>query len=844
MFRGSRVNKQPDYRVYLLHILALSGFALVQPILDLLGDNADFFVARGSQTTDLYALVAVLVFGLTLLLAGPYKLLSKISIRGLQLTHHVWVAALVGVIFLPVLKKYDLSDGLIISTAAGLGILFTWAYYKFQGLRMFVSALSPVSFVFAGFFLFGASARELSPSAEAGPETRAGLTASDIPVVMVIFDEFALTALMDADRNIDKTIFPNFHQLSINGSWYRNATTVATSTMLSVPAILTGNYPKAFISQSYQNYPNTLFTMLADSHRMNIYESTTSLCSPELCPDSLKQSKSASARIKILLADISAIYLHIISPASISSRLPVINMTWENYWQLSEGETWHRHNYGGRLVQLDYFVNSIAKSDPPGLHFVHTNFPHLPYQYLPSGNRYQGEWEIPGLDFSTDHWGDNQWMITQAYQRFMLQAATADLVLGKLIDRLKSVDIYEQALIIIVADHGVSFYPDSQRRDAPPFSVLDRDVLPVPLFIKYPFQKEGQISDENVETIDILPTISDVLGAGAELNMDGRSLLGRKPPRPEKLAFHAYKDFLQYTADSDGEAKYDTLKWKLQNFKHSGGIGSLFKIGKYSELVGSRLADLDITETRGLGISLDMPELYIDVNLDSGFLPSRITGAISFKGARPGSSVAVAVNGFVQAVTEIYPSEDSSYKFSAMVAEKSFKKGKNSLSAFLISADSDGNISLLGGQERLGQVSGEADLRAWVLADGKILGNKSEIPINPESLRGDLEYARVDGGTIEFFGWAMDVAARDIVDRIVIFEDGQYVYSGVTGMPREEGALYDAAEVLLVGFQIIIPENLFRAPGNSDIRLFAISRHGYAAELKYFDEYAWRDKSR
>jgi hypothetical protein len=277
MFRGSRVKKQPDYRVYLLHIFALNGFAVVQPILDLLGDNADFFVARGSQATDLYALVAVLVFGLTLLLAGPYKLLSKISIRGLQLTHHVLLAALVGIIFLPVLKKYDLGDGVIISATAGLGILFAWAYYRLQGLRMFVSALSPVSFIFAGVFLLGASAKELSQPTDASPQTGPGLIASDTPVVMVIFDEFALTALMDTDRNIDKTIFPNFHRLSKNSSWYRNATTVATSTMLSVPAILTGNYPKAFVSQSYQNYPDTLFTMLADSHRMNVYESTTSL---------------------------------------------------------------------------------------------------------------------------------------------------------------------------------------------------------------------------------------------------------------------------------------------------------------------------------------------------------------------------------------------------------------------------------------------------------------------------------------------------------------------------------------------------------------------------------------
>jgi hypothetical protein len=409
---------------------------------------------------------------------------------------------------------------------------------------------------------------------------------------------------------------------------------------------------------------------------------------------------------------------------------------------------------------------------------------------------------------------------------------------------LKSVGIYDESLVIVVADHGVSFYPDSQRRDAPPFINLERDVLPVPLFIKYPHQQEGVISDENVETIDILPTITDVLGAGVELEMDGRSLLGQKPLRPEKLAFHAYKEFLQHKSEAGGELKYDTLKWKLQNFKHSAGIDGLFKIGKYSELVGSRLDDLDIIETAGLGISLDMPELYIDVNPDSGFVPSRITGAINFKGAKPGYSIAVAVNGFVQAVTEIYPSQESSYKFSAMVAEESFKKGENYLSAFLVSSDSDGNISLLGGQERLEPVSGEPDLRAWLLADGKILGDERKIPINPEKLRGNLEYARVDGGTIEFFGWAMDVAGRDIVDRIVIFEDGQYVYSNVTGMPRGEGALYDAADVLLVGFQIIVPKNLFRAPGNSDIRLFAISKHGYAAELKYFDEYAWRDQSR
>jgi hypothetical protein len=536
VFWGDRMKQQPDYRIYLLHIFALNGFAVVQPVLDLLGNNADFFIARGSQLADMVALVTVLVFGLTLLLLPVYKSISMFSNRGLQLTHYIMVVMLIGIFFLPVLNKLDTGDAIVMSIATGIGILFTIVYHKFQGLRLFVTALSPLSFIFAGIFLYGPSTQQIALQAEMVSQSKTGLVSSKTPVIMLIFDEFALTALMDAQRNIDKTVFPNFHWLSENASWYRNATTVATSTMLSVPAILTGNYAKEFVSQSFTNYPNTLFTMLADSHRMNVYESTTSLCSPELCKDSLKLSKTTSTRISLLLADVSAIYLHIISPATISSRLPVINMTWENYWQAEASTTLTRHNYGGRLQQLEFFVDSITKSEAPGLHFVHTNFPHLPYQYLPSGNRYQGEWELPGLDFSTDQWNENQWLITQAYQRFMLQAATADLLIGKLIDHLKSIDSYDESLIIVTADHGVSFYPNTKRRDAPPLITLARDVLPIPLFIKYPQQKEGAISDQNVETIDILPTIADVLDAKAVSNMDGRSLLSKQPPRTEKLA--------------------------------------------------------------------------------------------------------------------------------------------------------------------------------------------------------------------------------------------------------------------------------------------------------------------
>ena len=138
----------------------------------------------------------------------------------------------------------------------------------------------------------------------------------------------------------------------------------------------------------------------------------------------------------------------------------------------------------------------------------------------------------------------------------------------------------------------------------------------------------------------------------------------------------------------------------------------------------------------------------------------------------------------------------------------------------------------------------DPDPKTWTLSNDRIIGDDGDIPVVAEKLKGTLEYATVNDGTIEFFGWAMDVAKKDTVDRVMVFENGQYVYSNVTGMPRGEGELNGAPSVILVGFQFIIPANLFKALGHSDIRMFAISKQGYATELEYFEGYDWVNQSR
>ena len=75
--------------------------------------------------------------------------------------------------------------------------------------------------------------------------------------------------------------------------------------------------------------------------------------------------------------------------------------------------------------------------------------------------------------------------------------------------RLRATGLYDRALIVVTADHGVTFrarHPFTGTPDA-----VQPDMLPVPLFIKAPQQREGRSVDTHLQTIDIVPTVAQLL---------------------------------------------------------------------------------------------------------------------------------------------------------------------------------------------------------------------------------------------------------------------------------------------------------------------------------------------
>lgn len=93
---------------------------------------------------------------------------------------------------------------------------------------------------------------------------------------------------------------------------------------------------------------------------------------------------------------------------------------------------------------------------------------------------------------------------------------------GKLVEELKSRGLYDRALIIVTADHGEEFREHGRFIHSQPYD----ETVSVPLMIKLPgAERAGERVPTVVETIDIVPTVLDLLGIESPDYLQGRSLL-------------------------------------------------------------------------------------------------------------------------------------------------------------------------------------------------------------------------------------------------------------------------------------------------------------------------------
>ena len=135
---------------------------------------------------------------------------------------------------------------------------------------------------------------------------------------------------MDDHGHVDAVRYPAFAELERTSTWFRNAYAVYDSTEHAQPSIMDGDYPAAGELPIASDHPASLFTLFGKTHRMNVSEEATALCPRGLCEDP-RLAQPYGERMKSMASDLGLVWLHMVSPAGLEAKLPSVSDNWGNF---------------------------------------------------------------------------------------------------------------------------------------------------------------------------------------------------------------------------------------------------------------------------------------------------------------------------------------------------------------------------------------------------------------------------------------------------------------------------------------------------------------------------------
>ena len=305
--RGRSGNRAFDnHRLEALDLAVLSSFALAQPLFNLISGSPEFLVAHRVEPVGLMLLVALLLLGPPTVLLFLVRLAGTCHWRARRVAAGLAVAGLASAFWLPALKHWPAAPGWLVLLSAGvIGIGTEIGYVRFGSIRLFVSCLAPGLLLFPALFLARSPINKLLIRTGPADIVTTGIE-SRTPVVVAIFDQLPLVSLLDDRKLIDPKVYPNFAKLAGEAIWFRNATTVSDRTSHSLPAILSGDYPRPSSLPTAADHPRNLFELLAH-YNLKVYEPITRLCRQDLCRPS---REGFGRRLWSLLVDLSIAYCH------------------------------------------------------------------------------------------------------------------------------------------------------------------------------------------------------------------------------------------------------------------------------------------------------------------------------------------------------------------------------------------------------------------------------------------------------------------------------------------------------------------------------------------------------
>ena len=670
----------PSHRWFLVELLALTGFAITQPLLTVFGQSVDTFVFRKSSPTEvvLFALGIAVIPALAVWLVTT--LISALVPRVSLIVKSVAVAGIASLVALHTGKELFglhhrrlVAGVIVISIICGLLYARSRLVHDFLRFGVFGQAMFVVLFVFSSTvtpFLFGDTAGR----------AKAVSGGKKVSIAMLVFDEWPTVSFIGPDGDINAKLFPNLARLAKTSNWYRNATGISNATTYAVPSMLTGRLQKLGATPLSATQPDNLFSLVRSTHKLKVSEAVTSMCG--VC-----STKARSGSLSALFGDAKSVLKEIVSPipsnTDITARFREETETPGIDTRIDTKVSRRKlvdHALNGRPKTFGNFVNSFEKGEVPTLHFLHILFPHVPHRYVPSGRSY--DFPIPEIGRQAEVWVDGPYATMVGRQRQLLQSMYADKLVGQLLDRLVTTGLMDSTAIVITADHGIAFDPGAPARGVTNFPLPAStypELLWSPLFMKAPNQRVGERSDANVMTIDILPTLASFMGWKVPFSMDGK-VAGTRT-ESTKLFQRGYGD--RVGARVDPPIKYDgaadlkiMLSKNLDSWTDSqDSAWQPWRIGEFGPLVGTTFPGAR-GRTSPLTVTLLQRDALAKVDPDSGSIPAIISGTASRAG-----TIAVVLRGKIVGISPVVKSIGK-LKWVMMLPESMLGKGRNDLAFY------------------------------------------------------------------------------------------------------------------------------------------------------------------
>ena len=677
--------------------LALLTVAVAQPLLQLYGSSVAVFASANYEGAIVVVFGLVVLLVPTAVFTAIDVVVTSLHPTLGMWVHRLLVLVASWAVALVVLRNLSFGPwGIDMLYTGVIALGMTWLIDQRSAVTSWVTYLSPLSIVVAISFVVSAMSvisppdvQVLAIEKDSIPEVKVGTPRDQVSVVWIVLDEAPLWPLMTTTGEINANRYPGFAALASSSTWYRNVLATSQTTTDAVPAMLSGKWPVSNTSPVLVKHPKNLFTLMNGHMSMDAHEVATALCPKKVCNkvsvtggDHIAFPGGTSTTVTdttipteeevvvvsrrtpftSFLKDALVVVGHKVLPKELRSRLPAIDEGWGGFGAMDNGEidndiatsttvpgptttlslteekkqqanstTVKQWQSGGPMSQvpvLDEVINRAARADRPTLHFAHVLTPHRPWMLTPDMRRSRALNTDKRSNTVVDR-------VRDQYQAHLLQYVATDNMIAKLVTDLKRSANWNRTMVIVTADHGITFELGENKRskiNVKSPATLE-DIYRVPLFIKYPDQSVGDVNDCATSSIDIFPTVVAATGIDAGWTFDGVDLKTSCPVRESrKIVWKTGSHSLSTTfADIVKRAvRYD--EW----VDAEGNAEDIVRAGQHGDIINGAVmtpTGPDITSmswsVQGIEDFNAISESSFFVDGEFGFVPTQVEGALT-----------------------------------------------------------------------------------------------------------------------------------------------------------------------------------------------------------------------